>query len=136
MSMMDAIRSGFAKYSQFNGRSSRPEFWWWILFTTLVSAALSLVPISTMQMADGGVTTGATLGSIWNIAVLVPSLAVTVRRLRDADYAWGHVFWVLLPVAGLIVLAILCAQPSSRADQSRSDQQMPVSAPPDHHPAT
>jgi uncharacterized membrane protein YhaH (DUF805 family) len=37
---------------------------------------------------------------------------VTVRRLRDAGYEWGHVFWILLPLAGAIVLIVLCAQPT------------------------
>ena len=37
---------------------------------------------------------------------------MTVRRLRDAGYGWGHVFWLLLPVAGLIFLVVLLAQRS------------------------
>jgi uncharacterized membrane protein YhaH (DUF805 family) len=44
--------------------------------------------------------------------VLVPTLALTIRRLRDADFGWGHVFWILVPIAGIVVLAVLCAQPS------------------------
>ena len=57
-------------------------------------------------------TTGSSLAGLWSLAVLLPSLAVTVRRLRDAGYQWGHIFWLLLPVAGVIVLIVLCAQPT------------------------
>ncbi|HUG51593.1 MAG TPA: hypothetical protein VLZ78_11410, partial [Terrimesophilobacter sp.] len=44
-----------------------------------------------------------------------PSLAVTVRRLRDAGYQWGHIFWLLLPVAGVIVLYARNTVGSSRS---------------------
>ena len=64
-----------------------------------------------MSFGDG-VSTGSSLAGLWSLAVLLPSLAVTVRRLRDAGYQWGHIFWVLLPVAGMIVLIVLCAQPT------------------------
>jgi uncharacterized membrane protein YhaH (DUF805 family) len=55
---------------------------------------------------------GPTLGGAWALAVLLPGLAVNVRRLRDAGYGWGHLFWLLIPLAGIIIIAVLCAQPS------------------------
>ena len=44
------------------------------------------------------------LAGLWGIAVLLPNLAVAVRRLRDAGYGWGNLFWVLVPLAGIVVL--------------------------------
>lgn len=38
------------------------------------------------------------------IAVLLPNLAVAVRRLRDAGYGWGNLFWILVPIAGIVGL--------------------------------
>jgi uncharacterized membrane protein YhaH (DUF805 family) len=105
-----AISTVFSKYAEFRGYARRSEFWWWILFTVLVSTALNVVPMWPTEVAFG-VSTNSGLPGLWALAVLVPTLAVAVRRLRDAGYEWGHIFWLLLPVAGLIVLIVLCAQP-------------------------
>ena len=55
---------------------------------------------------------GSLLAGLWGIAVLLPNLAVAVRRLRDAGYGWGHLFWILVPIAGIFVLITLWAQPT------------------------
>jgi uncharacterized membrane protein YhaH (DUF805 family) len=110
-----AIRSGFRNYAEFGGRATRPEFWWWILFTALVTAALNALPVwpmMTMPSVTGSYQPGSGLAAVWSIAVLLPTLGVTVRRLRDAGYGWGHLFWILVPLAGLVVLIVLCAQRS------------------------
>ena len=116
MTFFQAIDNGFRRYADFPGRASRPEFWWWILFTALVSGALNAIPALTIRLPDGGLIVGPsignTLGAIWGIVILVPTLALIIRRLRDAGFGWGHVFWILVPIAGLVVLAVLCAQPS------------------------
>lgn len=113
MQFQQAIRSGFRNYAEFGGRAGRAEFWWWILFTALVSAALNALPgWPMMVLGTGAFHPGGGLAGAWSIAVLLPTLGLTVRRLRDAGYGWGNVFWLLLPLAGLIVLAVLCSQPS------------------------
>jgi len=58
---------------------------------------------------------GSLLSGVWGIAVLLPNLAVAVRRLRDAGYGWGNLFWSLVPIAGLVVLITLWAQPTKAA---------------------
>ena len=107
MTFSSSIRTGFRKYADFTGTATRSEFWWWVLFTTLVSVGLDVIA----DAATGGDTLTSAL---WGLAVLLPSLAVAVRRLRDAGFGWGHIFWLLLPVAGLVVLAVLYTQPSVR----------------------
>jgi len=74
MNMGQAIATVFRKYADFTGRASRPEFWWFILFSTLVSAALSSMNAVTPW---GVVQTGSSLAGVWSIAVLVPTLAVS-----------------------------------------------------------
>ena len=123
MNPWQSIRTGIRKYADFTGRASRSEFWWWVLFTTLVNALLNAVPLW-ISSAGGFVPAGPTLSGIWTVAVLVPTLAVAVRRLRDAGLGWGHALWLFLPVAGVIVLAVLCSQPS------RSELPSPVAAVP------
>ncbi|MFH8250310.1 DUF805 domain-containing protein [Microbacterium sp. B2969] len=125
MSFGQAISIVFKKYTEFPGRAPRSEFWWWIVFTTLVSMLLTSIPTPVWTITDQGqlaLTMTTALASMWAIAVLLPTLAVTVRRLRDAGYGWGHLFWVLLPIAGAIVLIVLCAQPTRLAVQGVAPQ--------------
>jgi uncharacterized membrane protein YhaH (DUF805 family) len=124
-----AVATGFRKYADFTGRAGRPEFWWWILFTTVVNAALGALPVWPMMVWNGGVQSTGSLAGAWSIAVLVPTLAVTVRRLRDAGRHWGNVFWILLPLAGLIVLIVLCASPSVPAYREPAADAVPPVVP-------
>ena len=111
MSFGQAIQTVFQKYAEFTGRARRPEFWWWVLFVVLVNVALNALWVPVGR----GTTIGSWLSWLWSLAILLPSLAVLVRRLRDAGYAWGHVFWLLLPFVGTIILIIFTAQPSRDA---------------------
>ncbi len=98
MSFGQSISIVFRKYADFKGVASRSEYWWWILFVVLVG-------IATGAIWDG-------LNVAWNIAVLLPTLAVGVRRLRDAGYHWGWIFLGLVPLVGGIVLIVFFTQPS------------------------
>lgn len=92
-----AIRVCLTKYAEFNGRATRSEFWWFTLFVILVAAALVYV--------------SEILGSVFLIAMLLPSLAAGSRRLHDSGKsAWWQLF-LLVPVAGIILLGILWALP-------------------------
>ena len=109
MTFAGAITTVFTKYAEFSGRARRPEFWWFVLFTTLVSSALGTLNLAT---PDGVISIGSSLAGLWSIAVLLPTLAVSVRRLRDAGRQWTELFWILLPRAGLIVLIVRFCEPS------------------------
>ena len=111
MSFDVAIRTVFTKYADFTGRASRAEFWWWILFVALVSAVLGTLNV--IPVGDNG-QLGSLLNSIWSVIILLPTLAVGVRRLRDAGYEWGYIFFLLLPFAGAIMLCIFWAQATKR----------------------
>lgn len=119
MTFFESIKTVFSKYAEFTGRATRPEFWWFALFSFLVSAALSSLNVYTTSFnllsatsSSNTLTFGSSLASLWSIAVLLPSLAVTVRRLRDAGYRWTQLFWILLPIAGAIVLIVRLTEPS------------------------
>jgi uncharacterized membrane protein YhaH (DUF805 family) len=130
MTFFDAIKTGFRKYAEFEGRATRAEFWWWTLFTTLVSAALNALSVPmygvmySRMLTDGPLSGGPLYGGgyasfsfagLWGLAVLLPSLAVAVRRLRDAGRSWAELFWILLPIAGLIILIVRFCEPSVAA---------------------
>jgi len=97
ITFFESIRICLAKYAEFNGRASRPEFWWFMLFVVLVASALAYV--------------NETLSTIFLIAILLPLLAVGARRLRDSGKsAWWQLF-LLVPVGGIITLGFLWALP-------------------------
>lgn len=98
MNFGSAIAAGFKKYSDFTGVSSRSEFWWFQLFLVLVSAGASAI--------------SETLGLVLFLAVIVPYLAIGVRRLRDAGLPWGLLFLGLVPVLGTVTLVVLWVQPT------------------------
>ncbi|MDP9145071.1 MAG: DUF805 domain-containing protein [Actinomycetota bacterium] len=112
MSFGEAIQTVFRKYAEFTGRATRPEFWWWALFNLLVVGALNLFNV--IRIGDNAYL-GSLLAGLWGIAVLLPNLAVAVRRLRDAGHGWGNLFFILVPVAGIFVLITLWAQPTKPA---------------------
>ena len=88
MSFTQAIASGFSNYAKFTGRASRSEFWFWLLFTSLAG----IVP----ELLDHAIDPGNDiLSGLWGFAVIVPTLAVAVRRLHDTD---RNGWWLLLVV--------------------------------------
>ncbi|QAY63872.1 DUF805 domain-containing protein [Xylanimonas allomyrinae] len=117
MSMVDAVKSVFSKYATFNGRARRAEYWWFALAMAIVSAVLSavLMPIalSSVDVATGEIGAGyyAALIPLWvvSLAVLLPGLAVTVRRLHDTGRPGGWIFIALVPFVGGILLIVFTA---------------------------
>jgi len=107
MTFGPAVSSVFRNYARFNGVASRSEYWWWALFTTVISLVAG-----TLDIAINGQQNIGLLQSLWALGVIVPSLAVGVRRLRDAGYAWGFLLLALIPFVGAIVVIVLLCQPS------------------------
>jgi uncharacterized membrane protein YhaH (DUF805 family) len=107
MSFFDAIKSYFNNYATFKGRARRSEFWFTVLFTVLVSAALSIVfPGPTEMVWDMEVEQSSAAENLWSLATIVPSLAVTWRRLHDVGRSGKYFFFILIPIAGIIMLLI------------------------------
>jgi uncharacterized membrane protein YhaH (DUF805 family) len=105
MTFGQAIETCFRKYADFTGFATRSEYWWWTLFTVLVSLGCSIL--------DAAAHLGF-VSTLWSLATLLPTLAVGVRRLRDAGYAWGYLFLALIPLVGAIILIVLLCKPSRR----------------------
>ena len=83
LTFWQAVSTVFAKYVDFQGRASRTEYWWCYLFVSLTSIVTLII--------DSFLTQGV-ITVLWVFATVVPSLAVTIRRLRDAGYAWPIIF--------------------------------------------
>jgi len=97
------------KYSQFSGRARRKEYWWFGLFTAGVSFVLAFFEGMIGLAAD---TQVSILAGIFSLAVLVPSIAVTVRRLHDTNRSGWWTLLAMVPLIGVIVLLVFMAADS------------------------
>jgi uncharacterized membrane protein YhaH (DUF805 family) len=96
------------KYSDFSGRARRKEYWLFTLFSLLIILVLILI-----ENATGMTRTGYDLLSgLYSLAVLIPSLAVTVRRLHDTSHSGWWLLIGLIPLVGSIVLLIFMVRDS------------------------
>ncbi len=107
---MDWYIQVLKKYAVFSGRARRKEYWFFVLFNILISIALSMIDgVLGTTNADTG--TGI-LGGIYSLAVLIPSIAVLVRRLHDTDRSGWWALIGLIPIIGWIVLLVFMVQDS------------------------
>lgn len=97
ITFFEAIRICLIQYAEFNGRATRPEFWWFTLFMMLVAAALAYV--------------SEALSAVFLTAVLLPFLAVGARRLNDTGNSPWWLLFLFVPI-GFVVPAVFWAQPS------------------------
>ena len=116
MDFVTAVRTCLSKYATFEGRAGRPEFWWFILFTWLVSAVTSTIDSAIgfgFNAVWWGQDTNFTFfNSLAQLALLLPTAAAATRRFRDAGKSFYNFFWLLLPVVGWIVLIVKLAAES------------------------
>ena len=89
-------------YVTFSGRAQRAEYWYFVLFNLLVGVALSLVDML-LGTYDSGTGNGL-LAGIYTLAVFLPGLAVTIRRLHDIDRRGWWVLIIFVPLIGILVL--------------------------------
>lgn len=103
MTFVESIKTCFSKYADFYGRASRSEFWWWVLFVFLASAAASIL--------------SPVVSGLFSLGVLLPNLAVASRRLHDTDRSGWLQLVALIPLIGWIVMVYWCAQQSKEPNR-------------------
>ena len=115
--MIDAIKNFFKGYVDFSGRSTRPDYWWIWLANIILSIPFYIVYGSAIANPDSEAAI-MTLGLfifiyfIFGLALFLPQLALTVRRLRDAGFHWALIFVAFVPFVGSIALLVLLAMPT------------------------
>ena len=122
MSFVDAIKSGFKNYFNFKGKASRSEFWYWVLFTVLLTSVISTIeaviwPAPTpngdwMENLDVTLSNPTPLSNLTSLVLLIPNLSMAARRFHDAGFSAKWLFAQLVPVvyaifAGFGIIAIL-----------------------------
>ena len=133
-SLGQAVKLFWTRYLVFTGRASLREFWWWLLVAVCVSLVLEVVrfvvvgatPTAWWADYSSGEVGGASLpGTLWSVVTLLPSLALGARRLHDTNRSGWWQLFSFVPVAGWVLLLVLCAQrPDPRG--VRYDQVLPT----------
>lgn len=88
MSFFGAVQSAFRNYANFKGRAVRSEYWWFALFSALAQGAASGF--------------GDSFGNLVSVVLLLPSIAVGVRRIHDTN---RRGWWLLFPIVNIVMLA-------------------------------
>jgi uncharacterized membrane protein YhaH (DUF805 family) len=127
-SLGQAVSRFFRKYATFTGRASRSEYWWWMLVNILVSTVLYVISLTlgtagatvteTGSVPGPGFVIGIVLSIVWALAVLIPGLALTWRRLHDTNRSGAFYFLALIPFVGGIILLVFTLLPSDPAGAS------------------
>jgi uncharacterized membrane protein YhaH (DUF805 family) len=130
-SMGDAARRFFKKYATFTGRASRSEYWMWAIIAALAGVVMNIVTygagaVGATSDAAGqlhlgpGAFIGYALTGLWTLAVVVPTVALGVRRLHDTNRSGWMYLLALIPIVGGIILFIFMLLPS-RPEGQRFD---------------
>ena len=96
------------QYATFSGRARRKEYWFFVLFNIIASMILAFIDGMTGTFS-AEISMGM-LGGIYALAVLLPSLAVSVRRLHDTDRSGWWLLIAFVPIVGAIVLLVFAVQ--------------------------
>ena len=127
--MINAYKNFFKNYAEFTGRSTRPDYWWvwlgnlilsipfWVIYiyTVYLSAVMDSVSDSASEATFMVLGLVVIIYAIFYLAILVPTLALSVRRLRDAGFHWAFIFLRFVPMGG-IALLILFAMPTKETE--------------------
>ncbi|MCC4264199.1 DUF805 domain-containing protein [Oceanimonas baumannii] len=111
---MDWYLSVLKKYAVFQGRARRKEYWFFILFNALISLLLTFFD-GLIGMYSEGVGLGM-LSGVYTLLVLLPSLAVTVRRLHDIGRSGWWILIAFIPLIGALVLLVFMVFDSKPGD--------------------
>ncbi len=102
---MDGYLQTLKKYADFSGRARRTEYWMFFLFNFIIGIVLSVV--------DYVLGTAGIIGMIFALAILIPAIAVGVRRLHDTDRSGWWMLIAFLPIVGVIALIVFLVLDSS-----------------------
>lgn len=109
MNFVDAVKSAFACFADFATRSSRSEYWWFMLFYFLVGLAVTIIQF-TMEMTRG------IIDLLVFLVFIVPTISVTARRLHDIGRSGLWLLIGLIPLIGGLILLYWAVKPGEDGD--------------------
>ncbi len=102
------------KYGVFGGRARRKEYWYFLLFNILIEMVLGGIDRVTGSFSPEAEL--GLLGGLYSLAVLIPGIAVSVRRLHDIGKSGGWILIGLVPLVGGIVLLLFMGRDSQQGE--------------------
>ncbi|MBU0974095.1 DUF805 domain-containing protein [Patescibacteria group bacterium] len=99
---MNNYTSVLKKYSEFSGRAGRSEYWYFVLVNFTISVGLAILNSSIGSNSNF-------LGTLYSLIVLLPGIAVSIRRLHDIGKSGWMLLVSLIPVVGFVWILILMA---------------------------
>ena len=118
--MEKAIECLTKNYANFSGRASRSEYWYFALFV-FIGIVLLMIIDSVTGFYDSKANIGL-FSTIFKLAIFIPQLAVSVRRLHDVDKSGWWWFIALIPIIGIIWLLVLyCTKGTEGENRFGSD---------------
>ena len=107
MSFTQAVSSVLGNYATFSGRAPRSEYWWFVVFQILVNIAAGVLDTALFGafslLTFGEIDAFTPLTTLATLALLIPSIAVSVRRFHDMDFSG---WWLLLILTGIGAIVI------------------------------
>ncbi len=123
MGFIDSVKSVLMNnYANFNGRASRSEYWWFYLFTFLVGLPLGVIDGVILVVMDVPIDSllwsFSPLGTLFQLSIMIPSLAVAVRRMHDLGKSGWMLLIGLIPCVGIILLIVWTASDGEPHDNA------------------
>lgn len=115
------IDSLLRPYADFSGVSSRKEFWLTYLAVCIISAGVTGLTLLVMGLAGmTGIIIGSAIAAIFGLGLLIPNLAISVRRLRDAGMSPWLILIILIPAIGAIALIVMFCRPTQYQHEDKN----------------
>ena len=116
--MIEAYKKFWKGYDDFTGRSTPSDYWFaysaHVLF--FFASYLLLAVFQRMAVDETSLLTNEVIFLfiffVYGVAAILPGIAITVRRLRDAGYNWQYIFIPLIPFVGIFIFIFLLCQPT------------------------
>lgn len=106
------------KYAEFGGRARRAEYWWFILMNMVIYIAIGIATAILGAVSDSLAIVGVIAYAGFGLAMIVPGIAVSVRRLHDTNKSAWFLLIALIPLVGGIILLVFMVIDGDRAENA------------------
>ncbi len=110
MGFGQAVYAGFHNYFNFDGRTARPEYWWFVLFLVTVGLMTAVIDLKLLRVDPDII---GPFYAIFTLTTFIPALAASARRFHDMDRTAWWLLLIFLPPLGFVILAIWLCQPGT-----------------------
>ena len=122
MNFFASVMRNFHAYADFKTRSPRPDFWFWILLIALLVTLLTVLQAAVNALTPDFMIVATIIWICWlvlviaSVGVIIPTFAVTARRLRDTNVSGWLCLLLLIPCVGPVAIAVLAARAGTAGD--------------------